>query len=42
MVVLEQNEVQLEDGKLGFLEGEDDPITFLSIDRVDSVYSQEY
>lgn len=34
IVTLEENELTLSDGSVGFLDAEHDPVTFLSIDQV--------
>ena len=36
-----QNELTLKDGKVGFMEEEPEPKTFLSIDRIEKVFLKE-
>ena len=38
---LQQNELTLEDDMVGFLSKESEPITFLSVDRVEKSYTNE-
>ena len=41
-ILFEQNELILNDGKLGFLESESEPINFMSVDKTDTEYVQDY
>ena len=36
-----QNELNLKDGSIGFMEEEPEPLTFLSIDKIEKIYLKE-